>query len=360
MSNQSSKNIQGEALDTYNDLMATSYDMAKKLLPFLAKRRIPLIPENYRLFYDYFLAQNPELVSKLNNALKHESLFTPEVTDKLYKYFYDFNPETVSALTKAGEQIGSISQTLETNLEQSLSTADHFQKILADSAQQMEQSEIESSDMRGLVDSLLNETKLALSSQTALADLIETSNRVIATLTAELKDQTRLATIDELTQLYNRRYLAQRFQEITSKMTPEETLTMIIFDLDRFKSINDTWGHAFGDKVLMICAKIIQKMCDDKSLACRYGGEEFVVLCSDRSIKDTIELADAIRLKIAQTEVTIRGNNLPVTISAGVSLYRSGEEEKDFIDRADRALYQAKAKGRNCVVSSEEASQETS
>jgi diguanylate cyclase len=357
MTKQPPNTVKPEDINKFNDLMATSYDMAKKLLPFLAKRRIPLIPENYRLFYDYFLATNPELNFQLNHALQIESLFTTSVTEKLYKRFYDLDSEKVHAITKAGEQIESISQSLETNLGQSLNTADHFQKVLADSATQMEQGDLESKEMRDLVDSLLSETKHAISSQTALADLIEASNRVIATLSAELKDQTRLANIDELTQLYNRRFLTQRFQEITASMAPQAQLTMIMFDLDRFKSVNDTWGHAVGDKVLIICAKIIQTISGESNVACRYGGEEFVTLCPGFSIDETLVLAESIRKKIASTQVTIRGTDLPVTISAGVSLFRHGEEEKDFFDRADRALYQAKAKGRNRVISSEDQSE---
>ena len=272
------KIIQAEEVHKFNELMDSSYELAKKLLPFLARRRIPLIPENYRLFYDYFLANNPELNRQLNDALQYENLFTPRVSQRLYHAFYDLDADQVQALAEMGERIEFIGQSLEANLGQSLDSTGRFQQVLSDSAGQLELGNMAEAEMRNMVDSLLVETKSAMDSQTALADLIEASNRVIAHLTAELKDQTRLATVDELTQLYNRRFLTQRYMEIVSTLKPGDYLSACIFDLDKFKKINDTWGHAIGDKVLMVCAKILKSMAGEQHLVCRYGGEEFVIL----------------------------------------------------------------------------------
>ncbi|MDR2444160.1 MAG: GGDEF domain-containing protein [Deltaproteobacteria bacterium] len=341
---------QSEEITQFNELMDSSYELAKKLLPFLARRRIPLIPENYHLFYDYFLANNPELNRQLNDALQYESLFTPTVSRRLYQIFYDVDNEKVKALTQMGEKIGNISQSLELNLGQSLDSTGRFQQVLSDSAIQMESGDLAVDDMRDMVDSLLVETKSAMDSQTALADLIEASNRVIANLTAELKDQTRLASIDELTQLYNRRYMSQSFQDFAASYKPGDNLSLAIFDLDHFKYINDTYGHAIGDKVLMICAKIIKTIGGEEHVACRYGGEEFVLLCRGIEAEAAGELAESIRRRIEETQITIRGTNVPVTLSAGVSGYIAGEPEVDFISRADKALYEAKNNGRNRVI----------
>jgi diguanylate cyclase len=340
---------QSEEIHQFNELMDSSYELAKKLLPFLARRRIPLIPENYRLFYDYFLGTNPELNRQLNDALLYENLFTPKVSKRLYKAFYDLGPDQVQALTEMGERIESIGQSLEVNLGQSLDHTGRFQQVLSDSANQMETKVMAAEEMRDMVDSLLLETKSAMDSQSALADLIDASNRVIATLTAELKDQTRLATVDELTQLYNRRYLSQRFSEMAAALRPEESLSGCLFDLDHFKNINDTWGHAIGDKVLMIIAKILRTLGGDH-LACRYGGEEFVIVCQGLGGPEATALAEAIRVRVQGTQITVRGGDIPVTISAGVSVYIHGESEAEFLARADKALYEAKRQGRNRVV----------
>jgi diguanylate cyclase len=336
----------------FNELMDSSYDLAKKLLPFLARRRIPLIPENYRLFYDYFSDNNPELNRQLNDVLRLTDLFTPEVTRRLYRTFYDFDAAKADSLTKMGEKIGSLSQSLERNLDQSLNSAGHFKRVLTDTADQMEHEAIDGQDMRDLIDNLLSETQTALTSQTALADKIEKSNAIIAALTAELKDQTRLATLDELTQLLNRRGMSLKFSESVAALGPDDSLGLVMFDLDRFKSINDSWGHAIGDRVLILCAKILKTVAGDRYAACRFGGEEFVLLCPGAGFKEVEELAENVRRKMETTQITIRGENVPVTLSGGVSVYRPGEDESDLIARADKALYEAKNAGRNRVVAS--------
>jgi diguanylate cyclase len=344
---QNSK-VSSQDLAKFNELMDSSYDMAKKLLPFLARRRIPLIPENYHLFYDYLLGTNPELTRQLNETLQQESLFTTEISRRLYRLFYDVDSEKFKAIARVGEQIGNLSQTIEENLGQSLDSTGRFQQVLSDSAMQMGQGELEGAELKEIVDGLLQETTSALSSQTALAELIEASNKVIASLTAELKNKTRQANIDELTQLFNRRFMTNRFLELISS-EQAKSLAVAIFDLDRFKSINDTWGHSIGDKVLIITSKIIQNFAPEPHTACRYGGEEFVILFVGLDLDEAYDIAENIRRKVQETEITIRGTNLPVTISAGVSLYMPGDDEKSFISRADKALYQAKAAGRNMV-----------
>jgi diguanylate cyclase len=308
-----------------------------------------LIPENYHLFYDYLLGSNPELTRQLNETLQQESLFTTEISRKLYRSFYDVDSEKFRAIARVGEQIGNLSQTIEENLGQSLDSTGRFQQVLNESALQMGQGELEGGELKDLVDGLLQETKAALNSQTALAELIEASNKVIVSLTAELKNKTRQANVDELTQLYNRRFMTNRFQELTSSPGPAEPLAVAMFDLDRFKSINDTWGHAIGDKVLIITSKIIQNFAPEPHAACRYGGEEFVILFVGLDLDAAYEVAENVRRKVQETEITIRGTNVPVTLSAGVTLHVPGEDEKSFISRADKALYQAKAEGRNLV-----------
>jgi diguanylate cyclase len=343
--------IQAQINSEFSELMDFSYDMAKKLLPFLARRRIPLTPENYHLFYDYFLGVNPELTRQLNEALQKESLFTPAVSNRIYKSFYDLDSEKVKALTEMGEQIGTLSFTLEENLGQSLDSTGRFQQVLNDSVNQIEHGQLRDDEMKELVDSLLSETKNALDSQSALADLMEASNKVIATLTEQLKDKTWQANVDDLTQLYNRRFMKQRFHELVEENSGQgrDSLSMAIFDLDRFKTINDTWGHAVGDKVLVITSKIIKSFAGERHLACRYGGEEFVILFVGLGEEEVENITEGVRKKLEETQITIRGENIPVTISAGISFYVAGEDEIAFVTRADKALYEAKAAGRNQV-----------
>jgi diguanylate cyclase len=337
--------------EEFNWLMETSYQSAKRLIPFMAKKRIPLTPNNYRLFFDYFEGENVSLKQLLDKYLKDDVLFTPEVSDKLYNELYNTNEERAKSLSLASKKFESVSEDLGKNLDKTLNATGHYRQILSDSVSQLNSSAGVDSKMQGLLESLLEETKYALNDQSDLANHIESTNRIIATLTSELRDQTMLANMDELTKLYNRRYFSVRFQQMKEEAGGSPPLLCVaIFDLDHFKAVNDTFGPPIGDKVLILCAKILQATSSDDCLPVRYGGEEFIILCRGKELEDVRLLAEGVRQKVAATEVMVRGRPIPITISCGVSRYRDGEDLTDFIERADQALYRAKSSGRNRVV----------
>jgi diguanylate cyclase (GGDEF)-like protein len=188
---------------------------------------------------------------------------------------------------------------------------------------------------------------------------LSAANKIITQLQAELNTQSNLARSDELTQLYNRRHLNHEAPGILRRAARTgKPISAIMFDLDRFKRINDTWGHNFGDKVLAQCAAIIKRAARPADLAVRLGGEEFLLLCPDKPLDEAVETAEKIRLEIASTDMTVRGNSLFVTISGGVAQYVVGEGMQEFLGRADQALYQAKNDGRNRICRTTERSDE--
>jgi diguanylate cyclase len=353
--NPASQAASVELQEEFEKLMEATYQTAKRLLPFMAKRRIPLTPFNYRLFYDYFEDGGDRLKERLDEILRNKTVLSPDLSERLYHEFYDYLGDRARKLSLMGEKIGSISQDLENNLEKTLDTTGHFRQFLSESASQMKDPNLANGPLKSMMANLLMETKSALNDQSDLADHIDSTGRVIAALTKELRDQTRLASVDELTQLFNRRYLTLQFTKMTAEKGGGLVLSMVLFDLDRFKNINDTYGHNIGDRVLLVCAKILQNHAEAGGhLACRYGGEEFVVMCPDLDLDAARELGDSVRLAVEGTAIQIRGNSIPVTISGGVSRWRPGEAIESFVDRADQALYRAKTTGRNRIVVEEE------
>jgi diguanylate cyclase len=339
-------------VEEFNGLMESSYQKAKRLLPFMAKKRIPLTPFNYRIFYDYFEGLNSHLKDRLDECLRDKILFTPEISEKLYHEIYEYSEERAKNLNAVSQKFESVSNDLGKNLNKTLNSTGHYRQILSESMDQINSSPEVEGSIKTVLKSLLEETKFALNDQSDLKDHIESTNKIIATLTTELRDQTRLANMDELTKLYNRRYLIQRFHKLIED-TPNvncQPICLAIFDLDHFKSVNDTYGHAIGDKVLILCAKILLAHSSDTCFPVRYGGEEFILLCSGKELSEVKNLAESVRRKVAATEIMVRGKSIPVTISGGVSRYRAGEELTDFIERADQALYLAKSSGRNQVL----------
>ncbi|MDR2613679.1 MAG: GGDEF domain-containing protein [Deltaproteobacteria bacterium] len=335
----------------FEELMEATYQTAKRLLPFLAKRRIPLTPYNYRLFYDYFAGNDDRLRERLDEILRNNTVMSPELSERLYHEFYDFIGDSARRLTLVGEKIGNISQDLEANLGRTLDSTGRYGQMLSDTASRMAAPGIADGRIKELMEGLINETRAAMSDQSDLAGHIGEANGIIAALTRELRDQTRLASVDELTQLYNRRYLTLQFASLVEKGGDDLLLSIVIFDLDRFKAVNDTYGHNIGDRVLLVCAKIIQNhAAPGGHLACRYGGEEFVLMCPGLPLEGACEIGEAVRRQVEGTAIQIRGNLLPVTLSGGVAQFRPGESFESMVERADRALYRAKSGGRNRIV----------
>ncbi|GAB3012132.1 sensor domain-containing diguanylate cyclase [Bowmanella dokdonensis] len=167
---------------------------------------------------------------------------------------------------------------------------------------------------------------------------------------AELR---RLSEQDELTGIYNRRKLMEELEEKFAEFKRYHHATsLMIFDLDHFKSINDRFGHIAGDKVLRIVTRLCAAQLREQDLFCRYGGEEFAVLLPNTSLKDAGRLAERLRRCIGEHDLQgLLGENACVTLSAGVSTIRVSDSDiEQLISRSDNALYKAKEKGRNRVV----------
>lgn len=185
--------------------------------------------------------------------------------------------------------------------------------------------------------------------------VINTLNQYTTELRRETDKFRRLSTVDPLTQAYNRFGIDQivstmiALNERESGAGTNPDFALILIDIDHFKRINDRRGHDTGDRVLQAVATIIAKAIGRKDYLGRWGGEEFIVLLPNKRKEFAIAMAEKIRLSIDGT-LFEPDNPLAVTASFGVSDRLQGEEFNDTFKRADIALYQAKAQGRNCSV----------
>lgn len=169
----------------------------------------------------------------------------------------------------------------------------------------------------------------------------------LAFINSILKEQLRLSAItDYLTKLYSRNYLDEQILEEIKNRTIGG---LILFDIDDFKKVNDSYGHYVGDRVLVQVANLIKDIVHDKGIAARWGGEEFAIYLPNYTLDETIEMANLIRKKVP------KHTDPEVTISSGVSIWAN--KERDSIEhlfiRTDEALYKAKTSGKNKVVAAE-------
>lgn len=159
-----------------------------------------------------------------------------------------------------------------------------------------------------------------------------------------------MAVTDALTGLFNRRYMTSHLGGLLRRSQAEQRdLSVLFIDIDHFKAVNDTRGHAVGDVVLKEVALRIARGVRGVDLACRYGGEEFVVIMPDTDLAGAVKVAERMRGQIADHPFEIPGGALTVTASFGVTVARAGDTPEDMVRRADAALYQAKRDGRNRV-----------
>jgi two-component system, cell cycle response regulator len=164
-----------------------------------------------------------------------------------------------------------------------------------------------------------------------------------------------LALTDELTGLYNRRYLLAHLDELVARVSRDGLdAAVLLVDIDHFKQVNDTYGHAAGDDVLRELAARATNTVRSVDLVARLGGEEFVVVMPETGPAIAVAVGERLRLAIANEPFTIRASDerLPITVSIGITSAIGGGDDRDrLLKRADDALYCAKAEGRNRVVS---------
>ncbi len=204
---------------------------------------------------------------------------------------------------------------------------------------------------------LKEENELLLESEIAQrVEELELTNQKLLEKTHELEiTQEKLeyeATTDSLSELYNRRYvLSVSHKLFDAARRYGHNLSAVMIDIDNFKSINDAYGHAMGDEVIVHCAKILKKSIRSSDVLARYGGEEYLILVPNTPSAEVFDLCTRVKQTI-ETEQIPYGNEKPITytISVGITHIQDYDNSvEQLIQRADKALYRSKAKGKNCV-----------
>jgi len=181
--------------------------------------------------------------------------------------------------------------------------------------------------------------------------LIHVSLETIRAQYARYHQACQEADVDGLTGLYNRRKLEESVRQL---LKTETTFSILMLDVDHFKRINDVYGHDQGDAILRQISGLIQNHCPDSVIVARYGGEEFIIICPNIQLPRSYDLAEVIRSASAIYDYQIKNeHSVQITVSIGVAYHEQSHNKKeslqDVVQDADRALYEAKRRGRNRV-----------
>jgi diguanylate cyclase len=194
--------------------------------------------------------------------------------------------------------------------------------------------------------------KLLAKQLALLSDKVKLMETEAANHQASLEQHRYKALHDPLTELPNREAYNERAKiEMQRWQRYRHPLTIAIFDIDYFKNINDTFGHQTGDRVITVVGRMIAKRLREVDFFCRYGGEEFVALLPDTNVDSAFMVLEKVREAIAKTAFNYKGEPMSISVSIGMTEFVEGDDLHQAFERADKALYRAKAEGRNrCEV----------
>jgi diguanylate cyclase len=307
-------------------------------------------PSNFSVWYAYHSGQNSDLTRTIDVLLSNHCTIDDHALDKLHGKF--FRPAASErALCEKSIRARDTLRTVLDLVEKAQSDADGIGAAIEDIQAQFLANVHSLAD---LIDSLVEETSRIVGRSERLGlDLKQSSDKIDA-LERSLEDLRREATTDGLTGIANRRYFDMALQTTSGDaMNSGDDLSLLLVDIDHFKKVNDTWGHATGDAVIKLVANTLAQSVKGQDCVARYGGEEFAILLPATSIDAAMRVGENIRTALSRRMYVPRDDEetlCAVTVSIGAACYDPGEPLAQLIQRADAALYQAKKTGRDRVV----------
>lgn len=328
---------------------------AQDALNVMSRHGVPPGPRNFEVWFVYAAGTSPELTAEIDRIIGDDSGFTDDVNQGLHDRHISQDPEADGRSLITSELLNTL-RSLQEAFDAGETSQLEFYDKLEHYAEQLESAE-NPADIGRIVSEMVIDTVQIREQTDELKAKLAVSSARISELDSELATTGQEAVTDLLTGIANRRHFEREFERAV--MGAEKSalpLSLIYLDIDRFKDFNDKHGHHTGDVVLRLVAEQIKECVGEQGLACRFGGEEFVVLLKDTDSHTALVMAEKIRILISRKEVTHRKSRKSfgrITISAGLTQFQPGDNSGSFLERADRLLYEAKESGRNCVMQSQ-------
>ncbi|WP_064792191.1 GGDEF domain-containing protein [Shewanella woodyi] len=330
-----------------------SAKILRHAVPKMSELDIPVTPDNYSVWYEYFLGVNLDLNRTIDEYISKGVTFTAEINSELVKnYILEQSPEVIENVHVETQLV--INNLLEKVTQMSSGTA-NLTETLSEFHQELKQT-VDADVLLKLVNTLADEMGSVISDNKQMEASLNTMNEEVSSLKSEMENLSIVAQTDQLTSLFNRRAFEKEIESHMIHYKQDHSAScLLVVDIDHFKSFNDTHGHLVGDKVLAYVALALKKTVKGTDFVARYGGEEFVVLLPNTELNDALTVAELVRQKIANQKLSIGKEDKhslgSITVSVGVSTLHNSDDRESYFIRADEALYRAKSSGRNCICS---------
>ncbi len=310
-------------------------------------------PRNYEIWYTYATGYNPSLNEVINETLARGGTLSAAELDNIYDTYV--SPSRLSErIDKVGSRVMDEIEQVMAMVDAAVGSASTYSESLAGVSRQLGTVSADREGLRAIVESLVQTAKDMEVVNHKLEARLTESKQEINVLQENLELVRNESLTDPLTSLANRKFFDQALSKaIVDATAANEQLSLLLTDIDHFKTFNDSFGHLTGDQVLRLVAISVKQNVKGQDIAARYGGEEFAVVLPNTPLRAGVTVADHIRRAVMSKELMKRstGEHLGrVTISVGVASLRPGDTAQTLIARADTCLYAAKRSGRNRVI----------
>lgn len=331
------------------------FSIAKMALFFISKFRTPPIPEVYEVWYHYAAGESDLVSEQLNYAINDLKEVSVDRLCEIRQQFL-FPREMGEINHHLTSKLDSLSMEMQRTIDSKRKTIDNFESQLGEAYSSFKDVQPQEGLMGSLL-KLMNQTSDVHSQISEMSIRLGESSTELAKLREQVEELRKSVFTDPLTEVGNRRKFDHEIETIFNSRSDVTSKYLVMIDLDNFKTINDTFGHGFGDESLQYVARSIQLFMPE-SKVCRLGGDEFAAIASITT-EEAIEISQDLCNYLSKNSGSANlggGTNATVTISGGAALLRKEDSADSWKARADKLLYNAKAAGRQQIFVEREGS----
>lgn len=329
--------------------------IAQKVMHAIGENNLKPLPEVFSVLYAHYSGMNPDITKAIDSLPSENKTLTTSVCEELHDLFLSPRREK-QLIDETAQKVHDAMEEISQLIHGAGMAHKEYNQTLQRQSDNLS-SETDITKIKKMINVLVDDTRRMIEENHKLEDKLNTSSNELTQMRQDMIGLKAEAMTDALTGMPNRKAFDLELKTRASEALERgRAMSLVLVDIDHFKIFNDTFGHQVGDQVLKLVAKTMSEGLRPGDFLARYGGEEFAIVVPGAKLRDAEKLADRLRERIADKDIVNQSKNEKLgrlSISLGVSQLQPGEALDHLIDRSDRALYKAKAAGRNTVVAIE-------